>query len=81
MAFYLNGLPVSIPLAITEERLTNTPDARQKASDDINKVDASIRQLISDVDSEQISKNLFCLAKDLLPYRKLNMTLPGRFVL
>lgn len=58
--------------------LTNTPDASQKASDDINKVDASIRRLISDVDHERISKDLFYPAKNPLPYRKLNMTLPGR---
>lgn len=55
----------------------DTVQAHQKGSDDGNKVDASIRHLISDVDPELISKNLFYLAKDPLPYRKLNLTLPG----
>jgi hypothetical protein len=40
-------------------------------------VDASIRGLISAVDSEQISQHVFYLAKDPLPYRKLNLILPG----
>ena len=55
----------------------DTLEARQNAGDDISKVDASIRRLISDVDPERISKYLFYLAKDPLPYRKLNKTLPG----
>ncbi len=37
----------------------------------------SIRGLIGAVDSEQIAKHLFYLAKDPLPYRKLNFTIPG----
>lgn len=41
------------------------------------KVDARIRSLIRQVDSERMSRNLFALAKDPLPYRKLNFTLPG----
>jgi hypothetical protein len=41
------------------------------------KMDAQIRNLIRQVDSERMSKNLFALAKDPLPYRKLNYTLPG----
>ncbi len=41
------------------------------------KVDSRIRSLIRQVDSERMSKNLFALAKDPLPYRKLNFTLPG----
>jgi Zn-dependent M28 family amino/carboxypeptidase len=40
-------------------------------------VDASIRRLIGNVDPERMSKNLFYLAEDPLPYRKLNLTLPG----
>jgi len=55
----------------------DTVQARQKGSDDGNNVDASIRRLISDVDSERMSKHLLYLAKDPLPYRKLNLTLPG----
>jgi hypothetical protein len=40
-------------------------------------VDAAIRSLLRSVDPERISKHLFYLAKDPLPYRKLNFTLPG----
>ena len=39
--------------------------------------EASIRSLIGAVDAERMSKHLFYLAKDPLPYRKLNFTLPG----
>ena len=57
--------------------LLDTVEARQEGSDDGNRVDSSIRRLISDVDPERISKHLFYLSKDPLPYRKLNLTLPG----
>lgn len=57
--------------------LLDTVQARQEGDDDSNKVDASIRRLISAVDPERISKHLFYLAKNPLPYRKLNLTLPG----
>jgi len=40
-------------------------------------VNPSIRRLISDVDPERISKHVFYLAKDPIPFRKLNLTLPG----
>jgi hypothetical protein len=46
-------------------------------SSDKTKVDATVRRLIKTVDPERMSKHLFCLAKDPLPYRKLNFTLPG----
>jgi len=49
----------------------------QAGSDNANKLDASVRPLISAVDTEQMSKHLFYLAKDPLPYRKLNLTLPS----
>lgn len=39
--------------------------------------DASIRKLIGGVSAERISKHVFYLSKDPLPYRKLNLTLPG----
>ena len=57
--------------------LLDTFEARQKTSNQHNNVEASIRRLISAVDSERISKHLFYLAKDPLPFRKLNLTLPG----
>ena len=41
------------------------------------RVDATIRSLIRQVDSGRMSKNLFYLARDPLPYRKLNFTLPA----
>ncbi|MCL4401559.1 MAG: M28 family peptidase [Acidobacteria bacterium] len=40
-------------------------------------VDARIRSVLRVVDSERMSRNLFALAKAPLPYRKLNLTLPG----
>ena len=51
--------------------------AGQKGSDNGNRVDASVRRLIGEVSPEQMSKHLFYLAKDPLPFRKLNLTLPG----
>ena len=57
--------------------LLYTVQARQEGRDDSNKVDAGILHLISAVDPERISKHIFYLAKDPLPYRKLNLTLPG----
>jgi hypothetical protein len=39
--------------------------------------EAGIRRLIGEVDPEQISKHVFYLSKDPIPYRKLNLTLPG----
>jgi len=41
------------------------------------KVDAGIRGVIRAVDSQRMSRHLFYLAKDPLPFRKLNFTLPG----
>ena len=40
-------------------------------------VEANIRNFSHAVDTGRISKHLFYLAKDPLPYRKLNFTLPG----
>ncbi len=49
----------------------------QRGDSDGNDVEASVRRLIGEVDPERISKHVFYLAKDPLPYRKLNLTLPG----
>jgi len=57
--------------------LLDMVEARQEESDGGNKADASIRRLISTVDPGRISKHVFYLAKDPLPFRKLNLTLPG----
>ena len=40
-------------------------------------LNATIRDLIGTVDAGRMSKDLFYLVKDPLPYRKLNFTLPG----
>ena len=57
--------------------LFGTVEARQEGGDDVGKMEASVRRLISAVDHERMSKHLFYLAKDPLPYRKLNLTLSG----
>ncbi|MBP7053300.1 MAG: M28 family peptidase [Phycisphaerae bacterium] len=49
----------------------------QQPNTDPKPAEASIRRLIDAVDREQISKHVFYLAKDPLPFRKLNLTLPG----
>ncbi len=51
--------------------------ARPAGGSDKSKMDASIRGLLKAVDPKRMSKHLFYLAKDPLPYRKLNLTLPG----
>jgi hypothetical protein len=50
---------------------------KRKEDDDRNTLIASIHSLVGDVDPDQISKHFFYLAKDRLPYRKLNFTLPS----
>jgi acetylornithine deacetylase/succinyl-diaminopimelate desuccinylase-like protein len=64
-------------LLILSVGVLDTLRAGQGTNDNSNKVDASIRRIISNVDNERMSKNLFYLSKDPLPYRKLNLTLPG----
>jgi hypothetical protein len=51
--------------------------ARSEGGSDKDNVEATIRGLIKAVDPERMSQHLFYLAKDPLPYRKLNLTLPG----
>ena len=41
------------------------------------KVDAEIRSRLAAVEADRLSKHVFYLAKDPLPFRKLNYTLPG----
>ena len=71
-SIYAIGLLLLFPTG-----LIDTVKARQEGSDESNKADASVRRLIGNVDTRRISKDLFYLAKDPLPYRKLNLTLPG----
>ncbi len=54
-----------------------TAEARRQENASGNRADATVRRLIGDVNSVRMSKHLFYLAKDPLPYRKLNFTLPG----
>lgn len=53
-----------------------TLTSRPCAAEDGN--DAAIRKLIGDVSAARISKHVFYLAKDPLPFRKLNYTRPGQ---
>jgi hypothetical protein len=53
-------------------------DARPQDDPAGDELDAQVRRLISEVDTKRMSKHLFYLSKDPLPYRKLNLTLPGR---
>jgi len=70
------GIYAIVLILLLSAGLLDAVEARQKASDD-NKVDPGISRLIRAVDPEQISKTIFYLSKDPLPYRKLNLTLPG----
>jgi hypothetical protein len=77
VSFFLT-LPAGLFISIEAAQVDN--GQKQKPSWEKvwnKKVDARIRSLIRQVDSERMSKNLFALAKDPLPYRKLNFTLPG----
>ncbi len=60
-----------------EARHLQAVGASREGRANADKTDAVIRRLIKAVDREQISKHVLYLAKDPLPYRKLNLTLPG----
>ena len=74
LSICLDSVPRFDSLAAASNAVATAPGGVK----DSNNVDASIRRLISTVDPERISKHVFYLAKDPLPYRKLNLTLPGR---
>ena len=57
--------------------LLDIAQASQKKSDNGKVLDVKIHRLIRAVDTKRMSKHLFYLAKDPLPYRKLNLKLPG----
>jgi len=66
--------------AATAEALGCSPEEGNAAWEKVwsdQKIDASIRGLIGMVNAERMSKHLFHLSKDPLPFRKLNYTLPG----
>ena len=71
-------LPVGLvrPLIAAEAEKPPTNPAWEKVWND-KRADATIRSLMSAVDSQRMSKHLFYLSKDPLPYRKLNYTVPG----
>jgi hypothetical protein len=69
------GLPSSVGLSAEPPREEQKPNWEQVWG--IKEVDASIRRLIGAVNAERMSKHLFYLAKEPLPCRKLNFTLPG----
>jgi len=64
-------------LLIGADALDQKTIAGQESSGGTAEVEASIRGVVDAVDVERMSKHLFYLAKDPLPYRKLNFTLPG----
>lgn len=72
IGIYTIGLMLLFPAGFLD-----TVQARGESGNDSNMADANIRSLIGTVDAERMSKHLFYLAKDPLPYRKLNLTLPG----
>jgi len=72
VAIYVSGLSFLFSVGLLVAGV-----ARPKDGGDRTKVEASIRGFITAVDPERMSKHLFYLAKDPLPYRKLNLTLPG----
>jgi hypothetical protein len=69
------GLLVTVDAS--EEKSSAGQEPRWEKIWDSPEVDAVIRGVIGAVDAERMSKHLFYLAKDPLPYRKLNFTLPG----
>ncbi len=75
----LAALPASFQLGLTATQEKENADqmavwAKVWTSPTL---EASIRSLGSAVDTERMSRHLFHLARDPLPYRKLNFTLPG----
>ena len=82
----LDNALISFTLAWTVAGMAATSAVAQESAErkaaweriwDNQQVDAGIRGLIRAVDSGRMSKHLFYLSKDPLPYRKLNFTLPG----
>ena len=82
----LGNALISFVLAWTVAGMVATSAVAQQSAErkaaweriwDNPKVDTRIRGLIRTVDGKRMSKHLFYLSKDPLPYRKLNFTLPG----
>jgi hypothetical protein len=64
-------------IAAAAEPSVPQADARWLAVWNDSAKDALIRQTFSGVNQERMSADLFHLSKDPLPFRKLNLTLPG----
>ena len=74
----LEFVPKTATPSKTQAPILNCVEIIEQAGNDGgNKADASIRRLIGAIDRAQMSRHLFYLAKNPLPYRKLNLTLPG----
>ena len=69
------GLVVAIHAS--EETAGDDPESSWERIWDRDGVDATIRRRIAAVDPQHMSQCVCYLAKDPLPYRKLNFTLPG----
>jgi hypothetical protein len=68
---------LSAALAASEEADSKRGVAAWTKVWDDRQTDVSIRAVLGAVDPGRMSKHLFYLAKDPLPFRKLNYTLPG----
>jgi hypothetical protein len=69
-------LPASLPVTTAGADGKKDADPTSNGIND-NERDARIRDVIHAVDAARMKKHLFYLAKDPLPYRKVNFTLPG----
>ena len=69
----------SLPVAVraSEEKPGDEKQQAWQKTWDRDGVDAVIRRHLDSVDAKQMSRHLFYLSKDPLPFRKLNLTLPG----
>jgi len=61
-----------------ESESGKSPEPQWTAVWDDQRKEADIRRLLGEVDAAGMSKHLFYLSKDPLPYRKLNYTRPGQ---
>lgn len=72
----LSGLTATFASAATVQE-SGPPDPTWVRVWESESSRASITRLVAAVDARQMSNHLFYLAKDPLPFRKLNYTLPG----
>jgi len=77
MMLYVLTAGLVVTVRASEEKPGDEREPGWEKTWDRDDVDATIRRRIAAVDARQMSQHLFYLAKDPLPYRKLNFTLPG----